>query len=181
MAGVILVLLFAAVGWAAVVDARTRRIPNRVVLPAIGLAVAASLAWRPAALIGGAGWWLLFSAMHHRARPGADRAEAAGESRPRFGGGDAKLAAVCGILAAWHGLAGVIVAVLITGVLATGWLLWLRSGPGSNSITAPAGLGPNSETAPMAPDSHAVPMAPGMAVGTILAFASGLINVSWVT
>lgn len=86
-------------GWLVVVDARTHRLPNRIVLPTLAalllLVVVDAVATgqpRPMtrALLGGlvlGGFYLTLRAI----------------SRDGMGGGDVKLAAVIGLLLGWHG------------------------------------------------------------------------------
>lgn len=145
----VLAALGVAVAYLAVVDWRYRRIPNAVVFPSILCAIVAACVWQPAALAGGAAWWLVFSFFHHRAVK--DSWQGSGASGRYFGGGDAKLAVVCGILASWHGLGWVLLAIGAAGMLSTGAILCRR-------------LGRNS------PTQGAVAMGPAMALGTLLAF-----------
>lgn len=86
-------------GWLVVIDARTHRLPNRIVLPTLAallllVTVDAVATGRPEpmirALLGGVllgGFYLVLRAI----------------SRAGMGGGDVKLAAVIGLLLAWHG------------------------------------------------------------------------------
>lgn len=93
-------LALAGVGiWLIVIDARTHRLPNRIVLPTLGALVALSLldalttgAWGVCgrALLSG----LLLSALYAVLR---------GISGGGVGGGDVKLAAAIGVLLGWHG------------------------------------------------------------------------------
>lgn len=93
-------LLLAAIGaWLLVIDARTHRLPNRIVLPTLGALVALVLVEGVAtadagrllrALLGGLVLGAFYAALHLLSRQG-------------MGGGDVKLAAVIGIVLAWHG------------------------------------------------------------------------------
>ncbi|BDZ37871.1 prepilin peptidase [Microbacterium suwonense] len=100
-AAVLLVhLVLAGVGlWLLVIDARTHRLPNRIVLPTLGalivLVIVEALATGEAgrmlrALLGGLALGAFYAAMHLGSRRG-------------MGGGDVKLAAVIGLVLAWHG------------------------------------------------------------------------------
>lgn len=149
MMGTVLAALGVAMAYLAVVDWRYRRIPNAVVLPSILCAIVAACVWQPSALAGGAAWWLLFSFFHHRAAK--HRRQGSGAYGRHFGGGDAKFAVVCGILAAWHGPGWVLLAMGAAGLLSTGAIL-----SGSHGREAPP--------------SGAVAMGPAMALGTLLTF-----------
>ncbi|MDQ0612427.1 leader peptidase (prepilin peptidase)/N-methyltransferase [Microbacterium sp. W4I4] len=93
-------LALVAVGvWLIVVDARTHRLPNRIVLPTLGalivLVIVEALATADAgrmlrALLGALVLGAFYAAMHLASRQG-------------MGGGDVKLAAVIGLVLAWHG------------------------------------------------------------------------------
>lgn len=93
-------LALVAVGaWLIVVDARTHRLPNRIVLPTLGalivLVIAEALVTVDAgrmlrALLGALVLGAFYAVMHLASRQG-------------MGGGDVKLAAVIGLVLAWHG------------------------------------------------------------------------------
>jgi leader peptidase (prepilin peptidase)/N-methyltransferase len=93
-------LALAAVGvWLVVIDARTHRLPNRIVLPTLGalivLVVVEALATGDSgrmlrALLGALVLGAFYAVMHLASRQG-------------MGGGDVKLAAVIGLVLAWHG------------------------------------------------------------------------------
>lgn len=93
-------LALAAVGvWLVVIDARTHRLPNRIVLPTLGalivLVVVEALATGGSgrmlrALLGALVLGAFYAVMHLASRQG-------------MGGGDVKLAAVIGLVLAWHG------------------------------------------------------------------------------
>nr|WP_241263524.1 A24 family peptidase [Microbacterium esteraromaticum] len=85
--------------WLIVIDARTHRLPNRIVLPTLGalvlLAIIEALATGDGerlvrALLGGLALGAFYAVMHLISRQG-------------MGGGDVKLAAVIGLVLAWHG------------------------------------------------------------------------------
>lgn len=117
-----------AVAWGAAVsltDARTRRIPNVLALPAVlvtwGLCALApwwQMEWpgwlgeywlTPVTVIGGAGWWLLIVllGLHPRMKSGA---------------GDAKLAATLGVIAAGSGgVEGWLFTVALSGLLSAAY------------------------------------------------------------
>lgn len=107
----------------ATVDARTRRLPDAILVPGgaavVVLLVAAAVAiGEPARLVGiVAGALSAFAACLavHLARPAA------------FGGGDVKLAALCGAVLGWGGLdavaSGIALAFVAGGIAATGVLL----------------------------------------------------------
>src|SRR5699024_9104461 len=89
--------------------------------PSILCAIVVAGVCQPSALAGGAAWWLLFSFFHHRAAK--HRRQGSGAYGRHFGGGDAKFAVVCGILAAWHGPGWVLLAMGAAGLLSTGAIL----------------------------------------------------------
>lgn len=149
----VLATLGVAVAYLGVVDWRYRRIPNATVLPSILCAVVAACVWQPSAIVGGTVWWLLFSFFHHRAAK--ERRQGSGAYGRYFGGGDAKFAAVCGILAAWHGPGWVLLAMGAAGVITTGRIL-IQDRDGKT------------------PPQRAVAMGPAMVLGTLLAFAVSL-------
>lgn len=93
-------LALAGIGvWLIVIDARTHRLPNRIVLPTLGvlvlLAILEALATGDGerlvrSLLGGLVLGAFYAVMHLISRQG-------------MGGGDVKLAAVIGLVLAWHG------------------------------------------------------------------------------
>jgi len=93
-------LLLAGVGlWLLIIDARTHRLPNRIVLPTLGVLtllvivegiVTADTERLLRALLGGLALGVFYAVLHLASRQG-------------MGGGDVKLAAVIGIVLAWHG------------------------------------------------------------------------------
>lgn len=89
-----------AVGvWLLVVDARTHRLPNRIVLPTLGVLFAALVV---EAFVTGQPWSLLRSVAGMLVLGGFYIVLRA-MSRGGVGGGDVKLAAVIGLLLGWHG------------------------------------------------------------------------------
>jgi len=92
--------VLAGVGlWLVIVDARTHRLPNRIVLPALGALVVLVLIEAVVtgetermlrALLGGLALGVFYATLHLLSRQG-------------MGGGDVKLAAVIGVVLAWHG------------------------------------------------------------------------------
>jgi len=107
----------------AVVDARTRRLPDALLLPggagvlvlALGAALVAGEPHRAVGVLGGAASSFLACLILHLARPAA------------FGGGDVKLAALCGAALGWVGpeavASGIAVGFVVGGVAATGAVL----------------------------------------------------------
>ena len=93
-------LALAGVGlWLIVIDARTHRLPNRIVLPALGalvlLVIVEALITGDGgrmlrALLGGLALGVFYAILHLASRQG-------------MGGGDVKLAAAIGLVLAWHG------------------------------------------------------------------------------
>ncbi|MGF2947676.1 prepilin peptidase [Microbacterium alcoholitolerans] len=85
--------------WLIVIDARTHRLPNRIVLPTLGAlvllvlieAIATGAADRMLrSLLGALALGAFYAVMHLASKQG-------------MGGGDVKLAAVIGLVLAWHG------------------------------------------------------------------------------
>lgn len=93
--------------WAAALcwwDLRFRRLPNWLTLPAIPLTWFPAAFFDPQVILGGLGWSALYLAL--------------ASWRGGLGGGDIKLAASLGVLAAWaDGAAGVLVAVAAASVI----------------------------------------------------------------
>jgi len=112
-------LALAVVGlWLVVIDVRSHRLPNRIVLPTLGvlvlLVVIEAMATGDAtrmvrALLGGLVLGGFYAVLHLASRQG-------------MGGGDVKLAAVIGLVLAWHGwttlVLGAAAAFLLGAVLA---------------------------------------------------------------
>jgi len=85
-------------GWLVVIDARTHRLPNRIVLPTLGCLIALAGA---DALIAGERTAFL-RALLGMLVLGTFYAVLRGISRAGMGGGDVKLAAVIGLVLGWH-------------------------------------------------------------------------------
>ena len=86
-------------GWLAVIDARTHRLPNRIVLPTLAVLIAlaavdALATGRSAELVRALLGMLILGAFYAVLR---------GISRAGMGGGDVKLAALIGLVLGWHG------------------------------------------------------------------------------
>ena len=86
-------------GWLAVIDARSHRLPNRIVLPTLGVLIAlaavdALATGRSAELVRALLGMLILGAFYAVLR---------GISRAGMGGGDVKLAALIGLVLGWHG------------------------------------------------------------------------------
>lgn len=123
-------LLLIGIGcWLLVIDARTHRLPNRIVLPTLGgltaLVVVEALATGDGdrmlrALLGGLVLGGFYAALHLASRQG-------------MGGGDVKLAAVIGIALAWHGwtvlVLGAAAAFLLGALYALVLMVLRRAGP----------------------------------------------------
>jgi len=85
--------------WLLVIDARTHRLPNRIVLPTLAAVLAlagidALVTGRSGSLIGGVIGMLVLGGLYAVLRA---------TSRGGIGGGDVKLAAVIGLVLGWHG------------------------------------------------------------------------------
>ena len=85
--------------WLLVIDARTHRLPNRIVLPTLAAVLAlagidAMVTGRSGSLIGGVIGMLVLGGLYAVLRA---------TSRGGIGGGDVKLAAVIGLVLGWHG------------------------------------------------------------------------------
>ncbi|MCS3843993.1 A24 family peptidase [Microbacterium sp. AK031] len=85
--------------WLLVIDARTHRLPNRIVLPTLAAVLAlagidALVTGRSGSLIGGVIGMLVLGGLYAVLRT---------TSRGGIGGGDVKLAAVIGLVLGWHG------------------------------------------------------------------------------
>lgn len=139
-----MVLLWSLVGVAAVWDVAERRIPNALILTGLllGLALEArsgGLAGLGFSLLGGA------TALAVLIVPFALR---------RLGGGDVKLAMVCGVFLGWRGaLHVVLVGALVHGLLAMAALGWARLAP---LLGRPA------------PDLERLPQGVGLAVAAVV-------------
>ena len=85
--------------WLLVIDARTHRLPNRIVLPTLAAVLAlagidAIVTGRSGSLIGGVIGMLVLGGLYAVLRA---------TSRGGIGGGDVKLAGVIGLVLGWHG------------------------------------------------------------------------------
>jgi leader peptidase (prepilin peptidase)/N-methyltransferase len=121
-------LALAGVGlWLISIDARTHKLPNRIVLPTLGalivLVIAEALMTADAermlrALLGALALGVFYAVMHLASRQG-------------MGGGDVKLAAVIGLVLAWHGwwtlLLGSAAAFLLGALFALALMLMRRA------------------------------------------------------
>jgi Flp pilus assembly protein protease CpaA len=139
-----MVLLWALVGVAAVWDVAQRRIPNPLILT--GLLLGLALEARSGGLAG-LGFSFLggVTALGVLIVPFALR---------KLGGGDVKLAMVCGVFLGWRGaLHVVLVGALVHGALAMGMLVWARFAP---LLGRPA------------PDLQRLPQAVGLAVAAVV-------------
>lgn len=93
-------LALAAVGLRLlVIDVRTHRLPNRIVLPTLVVVLAltgvdALLTWQTSALVGALAGMLILGGFYAVLRA---------ISRGGIGGGDVKLAALIGLVLGWHG------------------------------------------------------------------------------
>lgn len=100
LAVIVVHLGLAGIGvWLLAIDARTHRLPNRIVLPALAasltlVAVDALVTWRTTALIGALAGMLILGGFYLVLRA---------MSRGGIGGGDMKLAALIGLVLGWHG------------------------------------------------------------------------------
>lgn len=85
--------------WLLSIDARTHRLPNRIVLPALAAALVlvgidGLATQRTGGLIGALAGMLILGGFYAVLR---------GVSRGGIGGGDVKLAALIGVVLGWHG------------------------------------------------------------------------------
>jgi leader peptidase (prepilin peptidase)/N-methyltransferase len=100
IAVIVVHLALAGVGiWLLAIDARTHRLPNRIVLPALAaslvlVGVDALVTRRTEALIGALARMLILGGFYVVLRA---------MSRDGIGGGDVKLAALIGLVLGWHG------------------------------------------------------------------------------
>lgn len=115
------VVLLGIAGWLIVVDARTHRLPNRIVLPTLAatalLAVVDALLTGEAESLVRAAWGMVIL--------GGFYALLRILSRSGMGGGDVKLAAVIGLVLGWHGWAALAVGAASAFVLAALYALAL--------------------------------------------------------
>lgn len=120
-------------GWLIVIDARTHRLPNRIVLPTLAvLIVLAALD----ALVAGQGIAFL-RALLGMVILGGFYAVLRGISRAGMGGGDVKLAAVIGFVLGWHGWQSLAIgaaSAFVLGALYALVLILLRRADGATRI-----------------------------------------------
>ncbi|MFB8190987.1 prepilin peptidase [Microbacterium sp. NPDC055988] len=120
-------------GWLIVIDARTHRLPNRIVLPTLAvLIVLAALD----ALVTGQGIAFL-RALLGMVILGGFYAVLRGISRAGMGGGDVKLAAVIGFVLGWHGWQSLAIgaaSAFVLGALYALVLILLRRADGATRI-----------------------------------------------
>lgn len=114
-------------GWLVVIDARTHRLPNRIVLPTLAALIALAAV---DALVAGQGRSFVRGLLG-MAILGGFYAVLRGISRAGMGGGDVKLAAVIGLVLGWHGwqalLIGAASAFVLGALYALGLMLLRRA------------------------------------------------------
>lgn len=120
-------------GWLVVIDARTHRLPNRIVLPTLAclilLAVTDAVATGQGAT--------LARALIGMVVLGGFYAVLRGMSRAGMGGGDVKLAAVIGLVLGWHGWQSLAIgaaSAFVLGALYALVLILLRRADGATRI-----------------------------------------------
>lgn len=127
------VMLAGVGGWLIVIDARTHRLPNRIVLPALAaLIVLGALD----ALVTEEGTAFL-RALLGMVILGGFYAVLRGISRAGMGGGDVKLAAVIGLVLGWHGWQSLVIgaaSAFVLGALYALVLILLRRADGATRI-----------------------------------------------
>jgi leader peptidase (prepilin peptidase)/N-methyltransferase len=127
------VVLLGIGGWLVMIDARSHRLPNRIVLPTLASLVAiavidAALTARSDQLIRGLVGMLVLGGFYAVLRL---------ISRSGMGGGDVKLAAVIGLILGWHGwqqLAVGAASAFVLGSLYALALILLRRADGATRI-----------------------------------------------
>jgi leader peptidase (prepilin peptidase)/N-methyltransferase len=120
-------------GWLLVIDVRTHRLPNRIVLPALAavallVVLDAAATGESAALVRAACGLLILGGFYAILRAA---------SRAGMGGGDVKLAALIGTVLGWHGWMALAVGAASAFVLAALYalgLIALRRADGSTRI-----------------------------------------------
>lgn len=114
-------------GWLVVIDARTHRLPNRIVLPTLAALIALAAV---DALVAGQSRSFV-RALLGMVILGGFYAVLRGISRAGMGGGDVKLAAVIGLVLGWHGwqslLIGAASAFVLGALYALGLMLLRRA------------------------------------------------------
>ncbi|WP_300266740.1 A24 family peptidase [Microbacterium sp.] len=109
--------------WLLIIDARTHRLPNRIVLPTLGGAIVLVMA---DALVTGEVWTLARS-VGGMLILGGFYAVMRAASRGGIGGGDVKLAAVIGVVLGWHGWEQLVIGAAAAFVLAALYALVLMA------------------------------------------------------
>lgn len=127
------IVLLGIGGWLTVIDVRTHRLPNRIVLPTLGAVLA--LAGIDAAATGQAS--AVTRSLLGMVILGGFYAALRLLGREGMGGGDVKLAAAIGVVLGWHGwqqLAVGAASAFVLGALYATVLIMLRRASGSTRI-----------------------------------------------
>ncbi|MFK0241964.1 prepilin peptidase [Microbacterium sp. NPDC090281] len=120
-------------GWLIVIDARTHRLPNRIVLPTLACLIVLAVTDAVATGQGAA----LVRALIGMVILGGFYAVLRGMSRAGMGGGDVKLAAVIGLVLGWHGWQSLAIgaaSAFVLGALFALVLILLRRADGATRI-----------------------------------------------
>lgn len=120
-------------GWLIVIDARTHRLPNRIVLPTLACLIVLAVTDAVATGQGAA----LVRALIGMVILGGFYAVLRGMSRAGMGGGDVKLAAVIGLVLGWHGWQSLAIgaaSAFVLGALYALVLILLRRADGATRI-----------------------------------------------
>ncbi|PQZ60436.1 MULTISPECIES: A24 family peptidase [unclassified Microbacterium] len=120
-------------GWLIVIDARTHRLPNRIVLPTLACLIVLAVTDAVATGQGAA----LVRALIGMVILGGFYAVLRGMSRAGMGGGDVKLAAVIGLVLGWHGWQSLAIgaaSAFVLGALYAIVLILLRRANGATRI-----------------------------------------------
>lgn len=120
-------------GWLIVIDARTHRLPNRIVLPTLACLIVLAVTDAVATGQGAA----LVRALIGMVILGGFYAVLRGMSRAGMGGGDVKLAAVIGLVLGWHGWQSLAIgaaSAFVLGALYALVLILLRRANGATRI-----------------------------------------------
>lgn len=144
------VALLAIGAWLIVIDARTHRLPNRIVLPTLGALLALILI---EAVITGE-WWTLIRAAAGMLILGGFYAVLRSMSGGGVGGGDVKLAAAIGLVLGWHGWQALAVGAAAAFVLGAVFALTLMAFRRANRSTR-------------------IAFGPWMIIGAVLGIAAG--------